>query len=216
MKKFWIMFFISAIVVAGIFLGIELFKKNNVSNENSINNLNSTNSINNDDIINNTDDISEQILDECTDEYNEIQAKSDIMANSSDEKISPNCKITLKKYYTKCEHTINEYIDIPQELINKTEKELIEKYPYFDVEKYSSTDIVLYKKVEGTCGEHFVLRDDNGKITVYSINDNDEESVFMKTEISTEYLPDVDKKQIQNGIKVYGKEKLNELLENYE
>ena len=38
----------------------------------------------------------EEILDDCTEEYQEIQNEI-LEANSSEEKISPNCSISLKK-----------------------------------------------------------------------------------------------------------------------
>ena len=52
----------------------------------------------------------EQILDECTDEYEELQSIASVKTNAKEEKISPNCIIKLKKYYKVCEYEINEYI----------------------------------------------------------------------------------------------------------
>ena len=63
---------------------------------------------------------------------------------------------------------------------------------------------------------HFVLREDEGKITVYKINENNEEEIYEKTEISVEYLSETDKGKISDGIKVNGIEELNQLLEDFE
>ena len=124
--------------------------------------------------------------------------------------------LTLKKYYEECNHTINEYVDIPQDLVNGTEEDLKNEYPYWQVEKYSSNDIILYKEFNSNCGQHFVLREDNGKITVYKINENNEEKVYENTEISVEYLSETDKIKISEGIRVNGIEELNQLLEDFE
>ena len=52
----------------------------------------------------------ENILDECTDEYEEIENKDSLQANSDEEKISPNCSFTQKIYYKKCGHTVQNYL----------------------------------------------------------------------------------------------------------
>ena len=203
MKKLWITMLTVIILTLGITLGIAVYK-GNISNR-GIATKNETK----------IEEISEAVTDECIDEYEQIE-NEEIEANSNEEKISPNCKLTLKKYYTECEHTINEYLDITKNLINKTQKELEEEYSDWEVEKYSSTDIILYKKFESNCGQHFVLRNTEGKIVIYLINDNNQEEVYEKTEISVEYLPETDKIEIGNGIKVFGKENLNQMLENFE
>lgn len=62
----------------------------------------------------------------------------------------------------------------------------------------------------------FLLKGDDGKITVYKVNENGEEEVYEKTEISVEYLSEIDKIKIMEGIKVNGIEELNQLLEDFE
>lgn len=206
MKKSWIIVLIVVIVVFGIITGIAIYEKN----KKEINKKNI--------IVNEINEISEKVTDECTEEYENLeeQAKIEIETNSSEEKISPNCILTLKRYYKECEHLINEYIEIPQNLVNKTQEELEIEYPNWEIKKYSSTEIVLYREFDSNCGQHFILRNDDGKITVYKINENNEEEVYEKTEISIDYLTETDKIEIQNGIRVNGIEELNQLIEDFE
>ena len=157
---------------------------------------------------------SEKVTDDCIEEYQEVQ--EEVVTNSQEEKISPNCLLILKKYYDECNHTINEYVDVPQDLVNGTEEDLKKEYPYWQIEKYSSNEIILYKEFNSNCGQHFVLKEDDGKITVYKINENNEEEIYEKTEISVEYLSETDKGKISEGIKVNGIEELNQLLEDFE
>lgn len=202
MKKVWIIGLIIAIIIIGIILGIFIYNKNaNKNKQSSI-------------VKNEINIVSEKVTDECTEEYQ--NSEKEIETDSQDEKISPNCLLTLKKYYEECNHTINEYVDIPQDLVNGTEEDLKNEYPYWQVEKYSSNDIILYKEFNSNCGQHFVLREDNGKITVYKINENNEEEVYENTEISVEYLSETDKIKISEGIRVNGIEELNQLLEDFE
>ena len=202
MKKVWIIGLIIAIIIIGIILGIFIYNKNANNNKQS--------SI----VKNEINIVSEKVTDECTEEYQ--NSEKEIETDSQEEKISPNCLLTLKKYYEECNHTINEYVDIPQDLVNGTEEDLKNEYPYWQVEKYSSNDIILYKEFNSNCGQHFVLREDNGKITVYKINENNEEKVYENTLISVEYLSETDKIKISEGIRVNGIEELNQLLEDFE
>ena len=204
MKKSWIIILIFAIIIIGIISGLAIHSQK----KNSKNNI----------IENEINEVSEKITDECTEEYEEIekQASLEIETNSSEEKISPNCLLTLKRYYNECQHTINEYIDISESLVNGTEEDLKKEYPNWEIQKYSSNEIVLYKEFDSNCGQHFILRNDDGKITIYKINENKEEEVYEKTEISVDYLTETDKIEIQNGIRVNGIEELNQLIEDFE
>ena len=206
MKKIWIIILIIAITIVGVVVGIGVYNDGkNKAKENNI-------------IENKINEVSEKITDECTEQWEELdeQAKKNIEVSSSEEKISPNCSLTLKRYYKKCQHTIIEYTEIPRNLVNKTQEDLIKEYSGWEIKKYSSNEIIMYKEIDGECGEHFVLRNDNGKITIYRINENSEEVVYEKTEISVDYLTETDKVEIQNGIRVNGKEELNQLVENFE
>lgn len=203
MKKSWIIILIVAVIIVGIIFGLSIYTKNK-NNKNNI-------------IENEIKEISEKVTDDCVEEYKKIEeAKLEIEANSNEEKISPNCLITLKRYYNECQHTINEYIDISNNLVNGTQEDLKKEYQNWKIEKFSSNQITLYKEFESNCGQHFILKNDNGKITIYRINENNEEEIYQQTEISIDYLTETDKVQIQNGIRVNGIEELNQLIENFE
>ncbi len=62
----------------------------------------------------------------------------------------------------------------------------------------------------------FVLRDYNGMIVVYKINEDGEEEEYNATDISVEYLTKEDQENLKNGITVTGIENMNQLLENFE
>ena len=60
------------------------------------------------------------------------------------------------------------------------------------------------------------MKDENGKVVIYRILENGNEALYENTEISTEYLPDVDKINMKTGIRANGKEELNQVLEDFE
>ncbi len=90
----------------------------------------------------------ENILDDCTDEYEQIEKENITQANSEEEKVSPNCSFTQKIYYEKCGHTISNYLELPNDLVNLTKEEVREKYSEFQIEEFTSNKIVLFKQVE--------------------------------------------------------------------
>ncbi len=157
----------------------------------------------------------EEILDDCTEEYQEIQNKM-LEANSQEEKISPNCYITFKTFFKKCGHETSKYLKIPNELVNKTKQDFIEKYKDWNIEKFSDTEIIITREEEGECNEHYIVRENNGKVVVYEVLEDGTEKEYQTTDISTEYLTETDKRNMEKGIEVNGKQNLNQLIEDYE
>lgn len=158
--------------------------------------------------------VSELVEDECTEEYQEI--KRIVATTSTEEKLSSNAILILKKYFQKCEHTVNEYVELPQELINMTEKEVQAEYPDWEVIGFEKGKLTLYKEFDDVCAEHFKLRVEEGKVIVYIVNNDGTENVYEKTNISSEYLTETDLINMQDGLEIYGKEELNQIIEDFE
>ena len=162
-------------------------------------------------------DIADKVTDECIEEYDKLENEGTKEANSEEiEKISPNAVIVFKKFYKDCEHTINKQEKIPNSLVNATKEEVEEKYSQWKLQEFSKEKIVLFQELEGECGEHYMLRDVDGKINVYKLDETGNEALLNETEIATEYLTETDKINMENGLIVYGKESLNKLLEDFE
>lgn len=159
--------------------------------------------------------ISEKIEDECTEEYTKETKIEEVVATK--EKISANSQLILKKYFKQCDHTINEYVEMPQELVNLTKEEVQNKYNDWKVIGFEPNKVILYKEFDDMCGEHFKLKIEEGKIVIYQINKEGNQSIYEKTNISSEYLTQTDLISIENGeLDVYGKEELNKIIEDFE
>lgn len=157
----------------------------------------------------------EVIEDECTDEY-EKDIQNTTAVSSAEEKVSANAILILKKYYKQCEHTVNEYVELPQELINMTKEEVQAQYPEWDVIGFEKGKVTLYKEFDDVCGEHFKLKIEEGKVVVYIVDKDGSESAYERTNISSEYLTETDLINMQDGLEIYGKEELNQILEDFE
>ncbi len=188
-------------IIFAIFLGIQVFK---IQNEK--------------DNIEYNVQLSEAIEDECTEEWKELNSENVLNLQVSTQEnvtLSPNCSFTFQTHYLGCGHTSKKYINIPQQLVNKTKEELQELYQDYKITKFTANDVILEKETEGECGEHYVLRDVDGKVVIYVIK-NDKEEEYERTEISTDYLTETDKIAMKNGLKVFGKEELNQAIEDFE
>ena len=148
---------------------------------------------------------------------NDEKLKNEIVeTNASDEKISPNATLVIKKYYKDCGHTTKDYSEIPEEMVNMSEDDLAKKLQGWEIKGFSSNEIVIYKEIDGICDEHYILRNKDGNIAIFRIDSNDKEVLSQMTEISTEYLTENDLAKLEQGIKAVGKEELNSILEDYE
>jgi type III secretory pathway component EscV len=197
MKKrvFFLIFILAVLVVVMIYLIREDDKKDTKKDESEENNLY----------------VSEKVIDDCIEDEN-----STAITNATEEKISPNALLVLSKYYNVCQHTVNEYAELPEEIVNMTVEELEKEYTDWNVIGFSNSEITLYKELDGNCGEHYVIETEDGKIAIYKVEESGNKQLFKTTEISTEFLTETDLIKIENGFEVYGKEALNQILEDFE
>ena len=158
----------------------------------------------------------EPVTDECVDEAKDFEKIEIEETNSNEEKTSPNCSLTMKRYYNECGHSIEEYSNLNKELVNKTKDEIQKVYSAWTIDKFSNNEIVISRSFESQCGEHYVVRDKNGKVVIYLLSGDGTESELQETQIATEFLTENDKIELKNGIRANGKQELNQVIENFE
>ena len=145
------------------------------------------------------------------DEKYEVQE----VVSKNQEKISPYAKMTIEKYYKQCEHSTVEIYDVPKELVNLTEEELQKRYENWEIKKFTANDIQLYRQINANCSSHFVLKEKDGYIAVYKAVSNNIDELNMITEIECASLKEEDKLAVESGIKIYGKEELSSIIEDF-
>lgn len=195
MKNWIYIIIIAIIIIVAIIVGSIIFRNNNNTNTNT-------------QVQNNI---------KIQDEIEENIFTNDISVSSIEqEKISPNAVLVLKKHYEQCDHTIKEYAKIPEEYVNLNEEELAKKQEGWQIEEFSKDEVTLIKDINSVCNEHYVLRQKDGIIAVYQIHEDNTETLKEETGIAVEYLTDIDKLRLEEGIRIYGEEELNSTLEDYE
>ena len=148
---------------------------------------------------------------------NNLSDEMNVIETSAQENlVSPNAIIIKKTYYESCDHLIRKVEEIPENLVNKTEQDIKAEFPDWNLEEYSPTQITLYKSVSGNCGEHYFVQEHNGVIGIYTTDEYGVKTLREDTEISIQYLPEEDVKNLKAGVEIIGHTKLIEFLEDYE
>lgn len=156
----------------------------------------------------------EEIEDECTAEYEYFENIE--IANAKEEKVSPNATLTKNIYYDKCGHTIKDTSTIENKYINLNKEELAEELNDWEIKQFSPNEITLYKQEDGICNEHYIVKEKDKVVAIYSLDENENEKLENVTEIGVQFLPLTDSEKLKGGIRVYGKDNLNSLLEDFE
>lgn len=150
-------------------------------------------------------------------EENLIDSNIDLVTTTSEqEKVSPNSVFIFKIYYKKCEHITIEKETASEVMVNKTREDLESIYKDWNIVTFRNDQVLFYKEEEGICNEHYMLKELEGYIAIYSLDEEENEALKEKTAIVTTYLPEEDISTLKEGIKVYGRDKLNKALEDYE
>lgn len=158
-----------------------------------------------------------KITDDCIYEEKSDENKiNEIEVSEIETKISPNAKLIIKKYYEECGHTTEEIKNVTNDMVNKNKEEIEKIYSDYNIEKFLNNEIILKKEEEGQCNEHYIIRDENSNIVIYKVLSDGTEEVYQNTGISTEYLPETDIINLKAGVKVFGIENLNSIIEDFE
>ena len=194
MKKIIYIIIILALVI-GFFVGKHLYEK-----EKNYNNV-----------------IAEKTTIEETNKVENNIKNKEIETSAQDEKISVNTKIVEQVYYNKCNHMIETEIKDKNQYVNMTKEVFSKKFPAWAIKKFDADEVILYKEDEDYCNEHFLAKDVDGYITIYTLDSNDEIlEILRTTDISTSCLAEADKTNFEKGIIIYTKQNLTKLIEDFE
>lgn len=163
-----------------------------------------------------TKDSNQKPSQELAEIQNEQENKKIQATSAIPEKISPNSILIEKQYYKGCDHIIREEKEIPEEYINLTEEEFQKEYKNWKIEEFNEAKIIVYQEKEGFCGQHYLLKEHNGVIAIYVVDEKGEENWKEDTQIQTMYLPEEDLEKIRKGISIIGNTQLYSTIGDFE
>ena len=97
--------------------------------------------------------------------------------------------------------------------INKKEEKIISKEENI-IE--NNIDIVTTFSNEKNETTEYVIKEKDGYIAIYILDQDENEILKETTEIVVKYLPEIDKEKLKKGIKVNNRKELNKVIEDYE
>ncbi len=200
MRKGWIVAIIiicSLLFTVGVGIGVYIYEKGKSQDSN---------------ILNDKQLASQEVKDNTN-----VSVENDVISTSVTEiKLSPNCTIVEKQYFKGCDHLIKEIKEIPTNWINYTEEQIKQQYSDWTLESFTNNQVIIYKEQEGFCPQHYIIREHNGLLGIYTINESGEETLKEDTDISTRYLPEEDLEKVKEGIKATGDDQLHNILGDFE
>lgn len=128
-------------------------------------------------------------------------------------------QLIYKTLYTQCEHIIEENQQLTPELIGLN-NEGLQKYLKanqldLEIESFSKESVVLIRKIDKICPNHYLISVDKGYIAIYKYDKHSNKEILEKTDIPINILPVVDQERLQEGILLETMEEVNQLLEDY-
>lgn len=196
MKKVWIIIIISIVLlIIGGVTGIYIYNINNTLNQNSIK--------------------AKELADELKRKMIEEEEQT-VSTSSNTIKVSPNSIVQKNTVYKICNHIVQETEIIPEELTNKEQKDIEQYYKDWQIKKFGSSEVILYNEKNEYCDRHYILKENDGVIAIYKVNQDNKEIFKENTQIQVQYLPEVDLINLKKGIYAIGEQELNSILEDFE
>ena len=187
-----IIYAVIMVVIIGFLTGLYIYVNSN-------NDINEKNYVNNNKIV-----------------YDEVINNDIKKVDKIEQKILPSTQIIFEEYFTDCKHLITREEKDIEKVVNLTKEELEEIYNNWSVQEFSEERVVLYKESTGFCDEHYIIKNEEGYLTIYQLDENDNELLYNITDISTNYLPEEDLQQFKDGVILETKETLISFLEDFE
>lgn len=132
-------------------------------------------------------------------------------------KIGINTDFKIVTEYTLCGHQIINNVEITRDMINLSYDDIITRYSGYEIVEFDSDIVILKRIVDEYCGEHYLVKENEGKIGVYIILDNDKLELMQTLDVSIDSLRQNDRYMFKNtGVTVNGKENLYQFLEDFD
>lgn len=134
------------------------------------------------------------LSDQTLDDQESVEAMAE-----DNQVLSANADVKWEYYYIKCFHT--EYIETKAEkdMIGKTGKEIATLYGA-QLVVFKPNKIVLRKEINYYCPNHYILKKDGDKISVYKTKSGSSDlELIKKTGFSFDSLNDNLKTEVENG-----------------
>ena len=162
------------------------------------------------------DNLGRNVVDEYA-ETGEQELVTAIEVSVQEERISPGCVVIIKRTYVDCGHVVQVSEIISSEFINLTEEEFQRDNPSWEIQQFAPNEIVVHETINNFCGEHYRIRDLDGRLAIFELDrDGNEINLMRVTDIWTQFLTETDLIYIGEKKDIYTRIELSKFLEDFD
>lgn len=131
-------------------------------------------------------------------------------------RITPSTKLVYEYYYEGDGETKREEEVPPYFLLDMTREDIEKKYPDWQLQSFSSSEVVMRKNIAGKVKERYIIREYDGYVAVFFEQPVDGVSLRELTDTPISSLTEEEQAKLKIGISILGEEALINAMENYE
>lgn len=158
-----------------------------------------------------------KLPDEIGDFYEHYEFEEPAINN--DNYVTNNTRFLLKTYYENTRDTITKEIKIPTDIVGKNLEEvrnyLENAYGEWDIRELDKELIELYRIREGISPNHYIVKQSNGYIAIFHVDEDGTPILLEQTNIPVSALTELDREKLLRGIIVKGMDGVTQILEDY-
>lgn len=194
MKGFYkiaiVLIFALVISLSGFYLGYLIFSPDNQKQ--------------NSNIISKNEPIQEQTTQE-----------SELAAKVQEDKITPSTKMVYEYYYED-DNKVETLEEVPPYfLIDMTRQSLEENFKDWQIQSFSSKEVVMRKNIKGQSNQHYILGEYEGYVAVFYQKEINGVNLKEITDTPVSSLSEDEQARLREGISIDGNDELMKVLEDY-
>lgn len=133
--------------------------------------------------------------------------------------VRTNTRIIFRTLYTTCQ-SINDNVMEPLTEMVGLKEQVFKSYAEenltdWQVIKFSTDEVILFRRKEQICPDHFYVTELEGFIAIFRYTEEGERILIEKTPIPISVLPAIDQEKLKRGIILKDRDEVNRLLEDY-
>ncbi len=130
-------------------------------------------------------------------------------------RVATDTVMIFERNYLQCGHKTSEKQTATEGIVNLTEEELEIVYPQWEIQSFSSNQVILTADIDEKCLKHYIVREYDGKIGVYYQSTIIENPLKQVVDINVSQLREEDRIKLKNGIFVDSDKALAQLIEDF-
>lgn len=148
-------------------------------------------------------------------ENERIESKEMSVDHISTYRMTTDTRLIFKTLYTECGDTVVERKEVPAEIVDFDRQMLEDYYAIWEIEQFSSEEVILTREIEGISPDHYLLGVQDSYVAVYEFGEDGKPILKEITDIPLSILRLNDQHRLRNGILLDSIKEVNQFLEEF-